>query len=157
MKLSTKGIYGLRAMIDLARNSENEAVSLSSIAQRQQISEGYLQQLIAKLKRAHIVNSVRGAQGGYLLSRPSEEITAGDILRAVEGDLNPVECCGIENDSCHGSDACVSKYVWQRLNQGMNEIADDIKLSALVAMTRQHEPYPTQTINCGNKKQESAT
>ena len=92
MKLSTKGRYGLRAMIDLAQYSEQEAVSISSIAQRQNISESYLEQLVAKLKKSGLVMSTRGAQGGYRLARPADEISVGDVLRALEGGLNLVEC-----------------------------------------------------------------
>ena len=87
MKLSTKGRYGLSAMIDLAVYSENEAVSLNSIAERQHISEGYLEQLMAKLKKAGLVTSIRGASGGYYLAKPASEISVGDILRALEGSL----------------------------------------------------------------------
>lgn len=84
MKLSTKGRYGLRAMVDLGIYSEQEPVSISSIAQRQQISDRYLEQLIGKLKKAGLVSSVRGAQGGYQLARNPEDISAGDILRVLE-------------------------------------------------------------------------
>ena len=87
MKLTTRGRYGLRAVIDLAVNNGDEAVALSQIAERQGISVNYLEQLIAKLKKAGIVDSIRGAQGGYVLAMPSEEISVGDILRAFEGDF----------------------------------------------------------------------
>ena len=87
MKLSTKGRYGLRALIDLAQYSEKEAVPISSIAQRQNISESYLEQLFAKLKKAGLVMSIRGAQGGYRLAKPSDTISVGDVLRALEGNL----------------------------------------------------------------------
>ena len=92
MKLSTKGRYGLRAMIDLARYSENEPVSISSIAARQDISERYLEQLVGLLKKAGLVRSIRGATGGYVLARNSGEISVGDVLRALEGSLEPVKC-----------------------------------------------------------------
>ena len=83
MKLSTKGRYGLRAMIDLARYSEKEPVSLSSIAERQYLSEGYLEQLVAMLKKAGLVAGIRGAQGGYVLAKDPSDISVGDILRAL--------------------------------------------------------------------------
>ena len=83
MKLSTKGRYGLRAMIDLARFSENEPVSISSIATRQDISERYLEQLFGLLKKAGLIKSIRGASGGYVLDKPVEAISVGDILSAV--------------------------------------------------------------------------
>jgi Rrf2 family protein len=134
MKLSTKGRYGLRAVLDLAINGEKEAVALSGIAERQKISISYLEQLIAKLKKAGIVNSVRGAQGGYLLAKKPEEISVGDILRALEGDLNPVNCSEVvgSKDSCSGSELCVTKYVWMRISDSINNAVDTIKLSELI-------------------------
>ena len=94
MKLSTRAIYGLRAMIDLGVYSEQEAVSIQSIAGRQNISVSYLEQLMAKLKRAGLVESTRGACGGYRLGRPAEEISVGDILRVLEGGLEAAQCAG---------------------------------------------------------------
>lgn len=134
MKLSTKGRYGLRAVLDLAINSETEAVALSAIAERQNISISYLEQLIAKLKKAGIVNSIRGAQGGYLLARKPEEISVGDILRALEGDLNIVDCAEIEGngESCSGSDLCVTKYVWMRISDSINNTVNTMMLSELI-------------------------
>ena len=92
MKLSTRAIYGLRAMIDLGVYSEQEAVSIQSIAGRQNISVSYLEQLMAKLKRAGLVESTRGACGGYRLGKPAEEISVGDILRVLEGGLEAAQC-----------------------------------------------------------------
>ncbi|MCI8374686.1 MAG: Rrf2 family transcriptional regulator [Lachnospiraceae bacterium] len=142
MKLSTKGRYGLRALIDLAVYSENETVSIASIASRQNISESYLEQLIARLRKAGLVVSVRGAGGGYKLAKPAEEISVGDILRALEGNLDPVECPGLKEEStCDGSEFCVTKYVWQRINDSINRTVDEISLSRLVEESR----------NVGNK------
>ncbi|WMJ90655.1 RrF2 family transcriptional regulator [Anaerocolumna sp. MB42-C2] len=134
MKLSTKGRYGLRAVLDLAVNGKNEAVALSGIAERQDISISYLEQLIAKLKKAGIVNSIRGAQGGYVLAKKPEEISVGDILRALEGDLNPVDCAEIigSGSSCTGADLCVTKYVWMRISDSINNTVDTMKLSELM-------------------------
>ena len=92
MKLSTRAKYGLKAMIDLGLYSEKEAVSLQSIAGRQNISVSYLEQLMALLKKAGLVKSVRGAAGGYFLGRPAEEISVGDILRVLEGGLEAATC-----------------------------------------------------------------
>lgn len=134
MKLSTKGRYGLRAILDLAINGQTEAVALSGIAERQDISISYLEQLIAKLKKAGIVNSIRGAQGGYLLAKKPEEISVGDILRALEGDLNPVDCAEIigSGSSCTGADLCVTKYVWMRISDSINNTVDTMMLSELL-------------------------
>lgn len=135
LKLSTKGRYGLRAFIDLAVCGESQPVSLASIAQRQEISVSYLEQLMAKLKRAGLVKSVRGVNGGYRLARPADEISVGDVLRALEGDLTPVECAGIDNDiktHCTGSSQCVSKIVWKRINDSINDTVDSIYIGELV-------------------------
>lgn len=135
MKLSTKGRYGLRAIVDLAMNSKEEAVALSSIAERQNISISYLEQLIAKLKKAGLVNSIRGAQGGYVLAKDSKDISVGDILRALEGNLNPVDCSEIEEGTeteCSGKDLCVTKYVWKKISDSINQTVDNISLYELV-------------------------
>lgn len=137
MKLSTKGRYGLRALVDLAVNGAEEAVSVGSIAQRQDISERYLEQLMAKLKRAGIVKSTRGAKGGYVLAKDEEEITIGEVLRALEGSLEPVDCPGLGEQGCSGSDTCVTKYVWKRINEGVNQIVDEITLRSLMEESRQ--------------------
>lgn len=138
MKLTTKGRYGLRAVVDLAVNTDDEAVALSQIAERQGISLNYLEQLVAKLKKSGIVNGIRGAQGGYVLAMPAEEISVGDILRALEGDLSPVDCYEINsNDTpCDNSDICVTKYVWKRISDSINDAVDGIMLSDLVAESK---------------------
>ena len=146
MKLSTKGRYGLRAALDLALHANEEAVALSHIAERQQISMNYLEQLIAKLKKAGFVNSIRGAQGGYMLSLPAENISVGDILRALEGDLSPVDCSEINKteSSCSNSDSCVTKYVWKRISDSINEAVDSIMLSELVAESKKVQTDTTE-------------
>lgn len=94
MKLSTRARYGLKALIDLGLHCETEAVSIQSIAGRQNISDSYLEQLMAKLKKAGLVESTRGAGGGYRLGRPAEEISVGDVLRVLEGSLEAAQCSG---------------------------------------------------------------
>ena len=137
MKLSTKGRYGLRAIVDLAANSQSGAVCISSIAQRQNLSESYLEQLMAMLKKAGLVTSSRGAYGGYRLGRPAEEISVGDILRVLEGGLEAAVCPGIENDgTCHGSDVCVAKNVWKRINDSITNAVDTLMLGELIEESR---------------------
>ena len=136
MKISTKGKYGLRAMIDLAQYSEQEAVSISSIAQRQKISESYLEQLVAKLKRAGLVISIRGAAGGYRLARPASDISVGDVLRALEGDVRAVICTAQTEEGCEGEELCVTKYVWQRINESIEKTVDEMMIDQLVAESR---------------------
>lgn len=133
MKMSTKGRYGLRALVDLAQYSEIEPVSITSISARQGISERYLEQLMSKLKKAEIIQSIRGAGGGYILAKPMGEISVGDVLRALEGSLEPVECSGIQSESgCTSSSGCVSKLVWQKINDSINDAVDGIMLEELV-------------------------
>lgn len=137
MKLSTRARYGLKALIDLGLHSENETVSLQSIAERQDISVSYLEQLMAMLKKAGLVTSSRGAYGGYRLGRPAEEISVGDILRVLEGGLEAAVCPGIENDgTCHGSDVCVAKNVWKRINNSITNAVDTLMLGELIEESR---------------------
>lgn len=154
MKLSTKGRYGLRAVLDLAVHTDDEAVALSQVAERQGISINYLEQLIAKLKKSGIVNGIRGAQGGYLLAKPAEEISIGEILRALEGDLNPVDCSEVTNSDnpCSKSDSCVTKYVWKRISDSINDAVDGIMLSELVAESKKVQADAGAT-NSGRTKQ----
>lgn len=135
MKMSTKGRYGLRALIDLAQYSESEPVSITSIAARQGISERYLEQLMSKLKKAGIVTSVRGAGGGYTVLMPIEQISVGAVLRALEGNIEPVDCSGLDSNvggSCQSSNCCASKMVWQKINDSVNQAVDAIMLDELV-------------------------
>lgn len=132
MKLSTRGRYGLRALIDLASHEKDGAVSTQSIAQRQNISESYLEQLIRMMKKDGLVLSVRGAGGGYRLARDASEISVGDILRCMEGSLEAVECPAIEGNDCDSADACVSKFVWKRINDAIAQAVDSVWLSELV-------------------------
>lgn len=138
MKLSTKGRYGLRALIDLACYSEEGPVSITSISGRQDISERYLEQLMSMLKKAGLIRSVRGAGGGYVLARKPQEISVGDVLRALEGSLEPVECAGLDPQTgCSASDSCVTKYVWQRINESISRTVDEIRLDQLVEESRE--------------------
>ena len=137
MMLSTKGKYGLRAVLDLALHNDESVVSLSAIAERQDISISYLEQLIAKLKKAGIVNSIRGAQGGYILSKPASEISVGEILRALEGNLDPIKCSELSGEKgCSGADSCVTKFVWKRISDSINDTVNKMMLSELVEESR---------------------
>lgn len=141
MKLSTKGKYGLRAIIDLARFSEKEPVSIGCIGTRQKLSERYLEQLFALLKKAGLVKSIRGASGGYVLARDASEISVGDVLRALEGNLEPVRCAAFySEEGCMASDECVTKYVWQKINDSINKTVNEIKLDELVKESKELNP-----------------
>ncbi|WP_265444397.1 RrF2 family transcriptional regulator [Acetivibrio straminisolvens] len=133
MRLSTKGRYGLKAMLDLALHNDEGPVALKSIAERQGLSENYLEQLFAALKKAGHVTSVRGAQGGYLLSKSPDNITIGSILRALEGSLAPVDCVVEDKPAkCDRFDNCVTKIVWEKIRDSVNEAVDSITLADLV-------------------------
>lgn len=133
MKLSTKGRYGLRAMIDLALNSEDgNAVSIQSVSERQNISESYIEQLVRKLRTEGLVISVRGAGGGYELARPASQISVGDVLRALEGSIRAVSCGGEDESSCEQANLCVTKIVWDRVNKAIEEAVDTITIAQLV-------------------------
>ena len=151
MKLSTKGRYGLRALIDLAQYSEEAPVSITSISARQDLSERYLEQLMSMLKKAGLVKSVRGAGGGYVLAKDMAEISIGDVLRALEGSLEPVECAGLEPDGgCKASDNCVTKYVWQRINESISQTVDEIMLDQLVEESRKKSCAGMDRALCKN-------
>jgi len=131
LKLSTRGRYGIHAMYDLAKNVNAGPQPIKAIAERQGIPEAYLEQLFAVLKRDGLVNSVRGAQGGYTLSRTPEEITVGDVLRTLEGGLNLVDCLE-EEETCGKSCACPSRIVWMKIRDGLNAIVDSITLQDMM-------------------------
>ena len=133
MKLSTRARYGLKALIDLGLHCETEAVSIQSIASRQNISDSYLEQLMAKLKKAGLVESTRGAGGGYRLGRPAAEISVGDILRVLEGSLEAAQCSGMEDD------ICVTKYVWKRINDSITQAVDTMMLDQLIEESRKKQ------------------
>ena len=137
MKLSTKGRYGLRAMLDLASYSGEGAVSTSSIAKRQNLSESYLEQLIRKLRNAGLVESVRGKQGGYRLARNPDEISVGEVLRALEGDLLAVNCHDEKDHLCDHAGFCQSRIVWEKINTAIGEAVDDLMLSDLLEQKQQ--------------------
>ena len=137
MKISTKGRYGLRAYIDLARYGTEEPVSRCSIAQRQYLSERYLEQLMAKLKKAGLVKSIRGAGGGYVPARDVSTVSVGDVLRALEGDMELVSCAAFHADEeCDMKDQCVTKYVWKKINESIIHTIDEITIDELVKRSK---------------------
>ncbi len=131
MKLSTKGRYGLRAMLDLAIHSTGDHVSLYNIAQRQNISVSYLEQVFSTLRKSGLVKSVKGAQGGYILAEAPSDIMVGTILRALEGDLSvadeEVDAASVEGTVLK----CIKLNVWDKMNECLNKVADSISLGSL--------------------------
>ena len=131
MRISTKGRYALRLMLDLAEAEGGKPMSIKEISKRENISDKYLEQIIAILNTAGFVRSIRGAQGGYVLKRLPGEYTVGMILRLTEGSLAPVACVEEETD-CQSMEICPTVKVWRRLNDAINGVVDHITLADLV-------------------------
>jgi Rrf2 family cysteine metabolism transcriptional repressor len=131
MKISTKGRYGLRAMLDLAIHSGSH-VSIGAIAERQNVSANYLEQVFALLRKGGLVNSIKGAQGGYVLADKPANITVGKILRVLEGDL----AIAVDDNSTamnnNQMEYCLKNAVWDKLNASINQLADSITLEDLI-------------------------
>lgn len=132
MKISTKGRYALRLMLDIAENATERPVSIRDVAARQEISDKYLEQIISLLNGAGYVRSVRGPQGGYMLRRKPEEYTVGMILRLTEGTLSPVPC--VEEDAlpCERSEGCATIKLWRKLNDAISSVVDNVTLADLM-------------------------
>ena len=133
MKISTKGRYALRLMLDLASNDSGTPIRLKDVAKRQGISEKYLEQIISILNKAGFVRSVRGPQGGYSLSRTPADYTVGMILRLTEGSLCPVDCAAEENVSCDSEDTCVTRMLWKKLDDAISSVVDHVSLEELLS------------------------
>lgn len=142
MKLSTKGEYGLRAMYELALHYGGGPTPIKLIAERQSISEPYLEQLLASLRRAGLVESTRGAQGGYSLAKTPKEICVGDIIRTLEGPLGPMDCVNEESqdNACARSGGCVTKIVWEKVRDSITQVLDSITLDHMCAQTIKENP-----------------
>ena len=132
MRISTKGRYALRLMLDLAINNSGDPIRLKDVAKRQEISEKYLEQIISVLNKAGYVRSVRGPQGGYTLQRQPKEYTVGMILRLTEGSLAPVECVVEDAAQCDRENDCVTRILWKKLNDAINGVVDGITLEDLM-------------------------
>ena len=132
MKISTKGRYALRVMLDMALHSGGECVKVKDMASRQNVSEKYLEQIISILNRAGYVRSIRGAQGGYLLTKALKDYTVGDIIRLTEGSLAPVSCLESNINTCERVDICDTLWVWQKLYDAVNDVVNQITLEDLV-------------------------
>lgn len=127
MRISSRGEYGVRAMLDLALHYGQGPIPLNMIAQRQDISEHYLEQLIAVLRKSNLVNSFRGAQGGYELARAPAEIPVSDIICALEGPIAPMEC--IEDEAnCHRTEKCATRLLWQKLQASIEQVLENVSL-----------------------------
>lgn len=141
MRISTKGRYALRLMLDLALHDTGENIALKTIAKRQNISEKYLEQIIGILTKAGFVKSVRGSSGGYRLAKAPEEYTVGDILRLTEGSLAPVACVEEGVETCSKASVCVTLTLWKELNDAINNVIDRETLADLVERSKNMGDY----------------
>lgn len=137
MKISTKGRYALRLMLDLAMNEEGSVVRIKDIAARQGISDKYLEQIISILNKAGYVRSVRGPQGGYCLRKNPQDYTVGMILKLTEGSLAPVPCVEEDALACEREERCATVEVWKRLNMAVNDVVENITLADLVEIQKE--------------------
>ena len=136
MKISTKGRYATRIMLDLALNNTVECIKLKDIAARQGISEKYLEQIISVLHKGGYVKSVRGAQGGYRLAKDPGECTVGMILRLTEGSMAPVACLEDGTKECERCDTCETLAVWKALYDAVNGVIDGVTIADLAERSR---------------------
>lgn len=146
MKLSTKGRYGLRAMLDLTVHAGEGRQSIQQIAERQDVSVSYLEHLFSLLRKAGLVRSVKGAQGGYVLGRGADRMRVGDVLRALEGDLTLVEEPPADAPDADALSRCIRRMVWDALDERLNRLVDGITLEELAREQQslegvQHETY----------------
>ena len=132
MSISTKGKNAIKLMLDLATYDNGEPVRLKDIARRQNISEKYLEQIVAVLHKSALVKSIRGAHGGYLLNYVPEKYTVGQILKAVEGDLSPTDCVGENGTMCANKSTCASFRLWEKLDEAMNGVLEGITLADML-------------------------
>ncbi len=130
MKLSTKGKYGVKAMVDLAIHQNENPVSIKSISRRQNISEYYLEQLFAPLRRANVIKSIRGAQGGYILNEEPQNITVLDIMNILEGPVEISEC--LDRNDCTNIDCCATRTVWKKLKDSIDDVMESITLKDIL-------------------------
>lgn len=130
MKLSTKTRYGVKAMLDLATNTNNSPISIKSIAERQKISESYLEQLFSCLRKAKLIKSIRGAQGGYILAKNPNEITVWDIMNILEGPIEISNC--LDSDECNNIDYCATRLLWSKIKQSIDDVTKSITLQDML-------------------------
>lgn len=137
MKISTKGRYALRMMLDIAQHDTGEPVRIKDISARQDISLKYLEQIVSVLVRANYLRSIRGPQGGYRLTKRPEEYVVGDILRLTEGSLSPVECLSTDRNECPRADSCVTLRIWKELDEAIRGVVDKYTLEDLLNWSEQ--------------------
>ncbi len=132
MKISTKGRYALRMLVDLAENQRDGYLSLNEISVRQNISKKYLEQIVPMLNKARLIRTNRGNKGGYRLNKSADTCTVGDVLRATEGSLAPVACLEYEVSDCSKREQCSTLYIWKDFYELTNRYFDSITLQDIL-------------------------
>jgi len=132
MRLSAKERTGLRAMVELARRHGQGPTPLSEISRIEELPLPYLEHVVGELRRAGLLQSARGMHGGYLLSREPSRISVGDVFRAVEGTLVPLDCLGGDSTACAREPVCAARHVWQKVSERLSETLDNTSLSDLL-------------------------
>lgn len=146
MKLSTKGKYGVRAVFEIARHHGKGPITIKEIADRQGISFSYLEQILHRLGKAGLIESVRGPAGGYLLARKPSELTIGDIVRTLEGPIALSHCLEPgEAGECYQADDCVARMVWTKVGAKIEEALDSITFDDLLHQDQRREPAVLKT------------
>ncbi|MBB6715192.1 RrF2 family transcriptional regulator [Clostridium gasigenes] len=151
MKLSTKGRYGVKAMVDLAIHYGDTPVSIKTISKRQNISEYYLEQLFSPLRKAGLIKSIRGAQGGYVLNKTPDQIKVSDVMYVLEGPIEIAEC--IEGVECNNVDCCATRLLWEKIKNSIDEVMESITLQD-IANDYASIKQKNERINIVNRSEE---
>jgi Rrf2 family transcriptional regulator, cysteine metabolism repressor len=148
MKVSTRGEYGVRAMVALAHNYGNGPMSIAAVSKASSVPTAYLEQLIGPLRRAGLVESKRGAQGGYQLSRPPELVRVGEVYRVMEGPVAPMECVSedVSEQTCPLIDGCETRPVWLRMREAIVDAIDSITLADLIKQGPARRPQLVELL-----------
>ncbi|MCD6519503.1 MAG: Rrf2 family transcriptional regulator [Anaerolineae bacterium] len=146
MKLSSRERFGLRAMVEFARRYGQGPTPLSEVARAQELSLSYLEHIVASLRRAGLLESIRGAHGGYVLAKDPAKISVGDVFRAVEGCLMPLDCMRTDGTNCAREPVCATRSVWQLISERLKETLDNTSLADLLEQCRSgKDPYEKAT------------
>ncbi len=132
MRVSTRARYGVNAVYELAKNYDGDTVAIKTISERQDIPVQYLEQLIVKLRKAGIVNSMRGAKGGYKLAKHPKNISAWDVIVCLEGDFAPVHCKQYVDSGCEREETCAGKVIWEEVNQSVRKTVENMNFQDLL-------------------------
>ncbi len=151
MKLSTKGRYGVKAMVDLAINYGGDPISIKNISKRQKVSEYYLEQLFGPLRKAELIKSIRGAQGGYVLNKNPKEITVADIMNVLEGPIEISDC--VDGVTCDNIDCCATRLLWEKIKYSIESVMESVTLQDIVDDYENMKKKKPKTIEFSMKQE----